>query len=369
MPPASLPPSRPARLKWAEHFFKNLALDAFLALRRGRVGNGPVHLTAADTVVFLRLNGIGDALVSTPCIQAIKKRFGCRTVVVADVQNHFIFTNNPSVDHVVVYRKGPLGLWRARRDAQAFRPTAVVDLHEQLSTTVSLLAGVLSAPCKVSLHKRNAALFTHPVPDLDPASHHVVERLAHLGEAFGPAGCPGPLRLTYRAPAAATRKAQDFLRTAFPGASRFVGLNTSAGGDSRFWGVDNYRRLADALRADGWTPVVLASPADRERVAQALDPAPVFCSASFDEFAAVIGELAVLVSPDTAAVHVAAAYGIPVFGLYVAERVGQLNWYPYGSHYEWIIAPSTIKNIPFADAWAQLRPFLQALELPAPTAA
>ena len=369
MPPTPLPPSRPARLKWAEHFFKNLALDMFLALRPGRVGAGPIHLTATDTVVFLRLNGIGDALVSTPCIQAIKNRFSCRTVVVADVQNHFIFANNPSVDHVVVYRKGPLGLWRALRAAQAFRPVAVVDMHEQLSTTVSILAGVLRAPYKVALRKRNAALFTHPVPDLDPALHHVVERLGHLRSAFGPVGHPEPLRLTYRAPAAATREAQFFLRTTFPGAHRFVGLNTSAGGDARFWGVDNYRRLADALRADGWTPVVLTSPADQERVAQALAPAPVFCSASFGEFAAVIGQLAVLVSPDTAAVHVAAAYGIPVFGLYVAERVGHLNWYPYGSRYEWIIAPSTIKNIPFDDAWAQLRPFLQALNLPPHAAA
>lgn len=349
-------------MKKVEHFFKNLALDAFLALHKKKSPAGPPRLAPGDTVVFLRLNGIGDALVSTPLIHFVKQHFGCRTVVVADRQNHFVFANNPDVDHVIVYRKGPLGIWHAQQAAQAYNPVAVIDLHEKLSTTVSLLAGLLRAPYKLAIQKRNAALFTHTVPNLDPARHHVVERLGHIGTAFGPAARPQALRVSYQVSAAATQQAKEYLRTAFPGGHRFIGINTSAGGEARFWGVENYHRLAEALRARGFTPVVLTAPADWERVTRVIAPAQVFCSPSFEAFAAVISQMAVLFTPDTSAVHVASAYQIPVFGLYVAEQVGYLNWYPYGSRYDWIITPELVATIPFAEAWERFSAFLADLE-------
>lgn len=350
-------------MKQVEHFFKNLALDAFMALRPAPAPAGQPAIGLDSTVVFLRLNRIGDALVSTPLLQLIKERFGCRTVVVASSQNYFIFANNPYIDHVIVYRKGSRGIWDARQAAQAFQPTAVIDLHEQLSTTVSLLAGLLRAPYKVAIRKRNAKLFTHTVPDLDPARYHVVERLGHIAAAFGPEADRPALRLTYRVSDEALRKARDFLRPHFPGPHRFVGVNMSAGGEARFWGVENYERLVAALRARGLTPVMMTAPADWERVTRRLDPAQVFCSASFEEFAALISQLVVLFSPDTAAVHVAATYHIPVFGLHVAERPGQLNWYPYGSRYDWIITPNAVADIPFADVWRQFSEFLEGVQL------
>lgn len=350
-------------MKKVEHFFKNLLLDAFLACSKKKAPSGVVCLTADSTVVFLRLNRIGDALVSTPFIRLVKERFGCRTVVVADARNHFVFTNNPYVDHVVVYRKGTLGVWNAWQQAQAQCPTAVIDLHEQLSTTVSLLAGLLSAPYKLALRKRNAALFTHTVPDLDPAQHHVVERLAHIATLFGPPDRAPVLRVTYQVSARVAQQATAYLRAAFPAARCLVGLNVSAGGEARFWGSDNFARLAAALRARGLTPVVLTAPADWDRVTRAIDPAQVFCSASFEEFAAVLSQMAVLFTPDTSAVHVAAAYGIPVFGLYVAERVGHLNWYPYGSRYDWLITPNAVRDIPFADVIERFDRFLASLPI------
>ena len=95
--------------KKIEHYFKNRLLDTFLGLCKPPLPTELPCLTPDSTVVFLRLSRIGDALISTPLIRFVKERFGCQTVVVADQCNHFIFQHNPSVDHVIVYRKGPLG--------------------------------------------------------------------------------------------------------------------------------------------------------------------------------------------------------------------------------------------------------------------
>ena len=347
--------------KQVEHYFKNQLLNVFLGLCTPKVKTGLPCLTPDSTVVFLRLNRIGDALISTPLIRFVKERFGCQTVVVADRCNHFIFQHNPCVDHVIVYHKGPLGLPDAVRRAQAYHPTVVIDLHEQLSTTVSLLVGLLRAPYKLAIRKKNAALFTHTVADLDPARHHVLERLHHIGSVFGPAE-EQALEVDYRVSAAAAQKARAFLQATFPAGGELVGVNTSAG-EARFWGVENYQRLVANLRARGLTPVVLTAPEDRPRLVQGFDPAQVFCSPSFEEFAAVISQMTVLFSPDTAAVHVAAAYHIPVFGLYVEEAPGHLNWFPYGSRYDWIIRPHTIRDIPFEEVWEQFERFLDKEEV------
>ena len=342
--------------KQVEHYFKNQLLNVFLGLRTPKIKTGLPCLTPDSTVVFLRLNRIGDALISTPLIRFVKERFGCQTVVVADQCNHFIFQHHPCVDHVIVYRKGPLGIPNAVRRAQAYRPTVVIDLHEQLSTTVSLLAGLLRAPYKLAIRKKNAALFTHTVADLDPRRYHVLERLSHISTLLDPAAAP-TLAVAYRVSAAAEAKARDFLQATFPAGGEFIGVNVSAG-EARFWGADNYRRLVEALRARGLTPLVLTAPEDWARITAVFPPGQVFCSPVFEEFAAVISQLSVLFSPDTAAVHVAAAYHLPVFGLYVEEAPGHLNWFPYGSRYDWIIRPRTIRDIPFGEVWERFERFL-----------
>lgn len=346
-----------SKAKKAEHVFKNLLLDGFLSIWAAKPGTDLPVLTSADTVVFLRLNRIGDALVSTPLIHFIKQQFGCRVVVVASQANHFIFRNHASVDEVIVYRKGPRGMWNVRQEVQALQPTLVIDLHESLSTTGSILAGLLPAPYKFALRKKNAQLYTHTVEDPDPSRYHVLERLAHIGSLLG--GVPkSDLKVHYRVSEAASQKAREYLASKFPGATRYVGINVSAGSEARFWGAENYQRLVNAVETQGLTPVVLTAPADKERITALLAPERVFCSTSFEEFAAVISQLDVLFTPDTSAVHVAAAYHIPVFGIYVAERPGQLNWYPYGSRYDWMITPENVRDLAYDEVWERFSKFL-----------
>jgi ADP-heptose:LPS heptosyltransferase len=51
---------------------------------------------------------------------------------------------------------------------------------------------------------------------------------------------------------------------------------------------------------------------------------------SFDMFACLVGGASVLISPDTAAVHLASAFGVPVVALYIHADPDLRIWDPVG---------------------------------------
>ena len=62
-------------------------------------------------ILFIRLNRIGDALVTTPLLSEIKRQIGCKIFVLASSSNYFIFENPKLADEIVVYRKKANGIF------------------------------------------------------------------------------------------------------------------------------------------------------------------------------------------------------------------------------------------------------------------
>lgn len=328
-----------------EHFFKNLLLDTYLHLKAAPETTASIDLTPADTVVFIRLHKIGDGLVAVPSIKAVKDTFGCRIVVVAEKRNHFIFRSYPFIDEVIVYKKGIMGVSDVAAAVNRLKPKLLIDQHEKISTTSSLLVGQIEAPFKIAIRAKNERLFTHTVPMPDPSRFHPADRtaatLAPLGiypdESWNILFDPG---------VEADTTAETFMRSNYPAGTYVIGINISAGSEARFWGVDNFKRLVQYLTERGLPYVLLTPPHDLER-AREIAPEPLIaCSPNFAVFAAVISKVNLLFTPDTSAVHLASVWKIPVFGLYQKEVVGFINWYPYRSRYDWIIA-DFLNQIPF----------------------
>jgi ADP-heptose:LPS heptosyltransferase len=96
-----------------------------------------------------------------------------------------------------------------------------------------------------------------------------------------------------------------------------IGINISAGGEARFWGIQElscfdfiYNRKYPELR-----PILLYQPSDEEKANTIVDGiknvvlSPL--TKTFDQFAAMIKKLSFLISPDTSAIHLASAFSIP----------------------------------------------------------
>lgn len=102
---------------------------------------------------------------------------------------------------------------------------------------------------------------------------------------------------------------------------RIVALNPGASEEHRRWPASHYARLIERLQTAGFTPVLVGAPADAAvcaSIARAVGAAVADFSGktSIPEMARLLHQAELLVSNDTGAVHLAAAAGTRVVGLY-----------------------------------------------------
>jgi ADP-heptose:LPS heptosyltransferase len=103
-----------------------------------------------------------------------------------------------------------------------------------------------------------------------------------------------------------------------------IALNVGANEKHRCWPPQHFARLAAALHEFDCSPILVGAPSDRDACAEveALSrfPLPNFAGqTSIPEMARLLKECDLLISSDTGAVHIAAAVGTTVLGLYGAS--------------------------------------------------
>jgi len=137
--------------------------------------------------------------------------------------------------------------------------------------------------------------------------------LVDLWRSLAPAVPPPPGARPYAARAAE-------LPCTLP-AGRKVALNPGSGSDRRRWPPASFAWLGEALANRGFAPILLGAPPERELCAevqmQCRIPLPNFAGQTSPAQAVhLLSQVDLLVSVDTGAVHLAAAAGTPVLGLY-----------------------------------------------------
>lgn len=135
----------------------------------------------------------------------------------------------------------------------------------------------------------------------------------------------------------------------------YVFVNISAQGDNRQWASRSALPVIRGIRTHNPDVCVVVSGAPSEQadvasLVQAADDADVIMwSGSIADMMVMISGALLLVSPDTATVHVAAAARTPCVVLY-AELIKLAEWYPYGTTFRAIVSadPETVNDIPTA---------------------
>ena len=348
-------------MKEFEIFLKNLLLRLLLLFNPKRKNNKELKINKSSKLLFIRLNNIGDALVTTPLIGEIKKQTGCQIYVLADRKNHFIFTHNKDVDFVWKFEKGLGGLFRTAKKIDTENFDAIVDLHDDVSTTVSFLLALCKTPNKLGLEKSNSKIYSKTTPKLDTVNHHVIERNAELGKLLNLKIENKNLNVVYTPKPESFVKVDEYLNEKFKTKKYLLGVNISAGGDARFWGVENYKKLLAFIKEYDVNVLLLTLMRDiKEAYEIAGYDQPVYQTPSFDEFSAMISRLNFLFSPDTSTIHLASAFEVPVFGIYVKYNTQDMIWSPYKSDFDCVVTlEPTLKNMTFEEVKTKLKPFLE----------
>lgn len=254
---------------------------------------------------------LGDVVLTTPLLSVLAERYGPVDVLTTPAAASLLETH-PAVRAVIRYDKhaadkGWRGIRRLASELRARRYSAVYLPHRSLrSATLALLSG---AGERVGFAD-SAAAITYTRRVLRPREGHEVERLLALaGPAVGPA--PVGLGLTAEDHAAA-----DGWLAAQGVSPRFVALAPGSIWGTKRWPY--FPQLATVLDR----PCVIVGGADDVSLADAIVAAAPHRAVSaagmlgLRASAALIQRAAVLVTNDSAPLHLATAVGTPVVALF-----------------------------------------------------
>jgi heptosyltransferase II len=287
----------------------------------GQAGSG-----AAGTLV-IQTAFLGDVVLTTPLLTALAEKHGPVDVVVTPAAASLL-EGHAAVREVIRYDKhgadrGLSGfrrvaaLLRARRYARAYLP------HRSWRSAVLALVG--RVPLRTGFADSAAAItYTTRVPR--SRTGHEVERLLALAGIPEHAGPPVSLAISGQDEAAAERWLAD---NAVP-----PGFTALAPGS--IWGTKRwpyYPALAAALEG----PIVVVGGKDDAELAAgivAAAPGRAWSAAgalSLPASAALIGRARVLVTNDSAPLHLASAVGTPVVAIF-GPTVPEQGFGPRGAH-------------------------------------
>ncbi|MGN6391967.1 MAG: glycosyltransferase family 9 protein [Gemmatimonadales bacterium] len=306
-------------------------------------------------ILVIRLERIGDVLVGLPVIRSLRGRYpDARIELLVSRSNAAVSAAvAPFVDHVWVYDKTFRSAVRLLRALRRVRYDAIVDLIDHPSTTAQLVIRWCRPRAAVGLLHAESGLYTHAAPTRDPATVHPVERFAQVLLPFGIDPAAESLDLEYPLTAAEIAEARRVVGTAGP---RHLGVNVSCRQSERAWGAVNYAGLIRTIMerhpefevfvcgAAQQAPIV-------EWIVAATGAHAIPPRATLSEFAAIVHEFDLLVTPDTVAVHLAAAWKIPTVALYHPEP-GVAPWVPYHTRYRAVVGAPEIPAIPVTEVAA-----------------
>jgi len=267
-------------------------------------------------------NWIGDAVMATPALAAIRRTFPrAQLTVVANPLVAELFVAHPDCDRVIRFDErsghhGVGGLWQFCLNLRRERFELAVLLQNAFEAAVmAVLAGM---PRRAGYRTDGRGLLlTDGVPAVDKKHglHHVDYYLAML-RALGIDSDDRRLRLTL------TPAEQQWVVAAL-GAGEWVAINPGASyGAAKRWLPERFAAVADALAADyGFRVVLTGGPGEAEvgaDIAQAMrsEVRNLIGATTVRQLMAVLARCRLVVTNDSGPMHIAAAFGVPIVAVF-----------------------------------------------------
>jgi len=295
-------------------------------------------MSSISKILIIQTAFIGDLVLTTPLIRAVRKGFPLAEISVLTIpKTADLLGDNPHIDMVILYDKRgrqrgiPAFLQLVRRLRGERFDLAIVP-HRSLRS--ALLAGLSGIPQRVGFNtSAGVFLFTHKV--LYRRNAHEIERNLDLLRPFGiylqdksPEVFPSPNDRD---------TAAEFLRrNGIEASHRPVAIAPGSVWRTKCWPPERFAEVAKRLfKQFGKKVILMGGEEDRQlcqRIAEALPSGAGAVAAgqmSLRQSAALLEMCALLLSNDSAPVHLAVAMKTPVVAIF-GPTVPAFGFAPWG---------------------------------------
>ena len=307
----------------------------------------PPRWAQAERILCVRLDYMGDVLMTTPAIRALRESGeGRRITLLGSGSGAAVGRLVPELDDVISYdspwtkstpKRQDSSYDRALLDrlrAERFDAAVIFTVYSQNPLPAAFLAYLADIPLRLAYCRENAyQLLTDWAPETEPQTgiRHEVRRHLDLVARVGARALNERLSAAFSA--AALQRVNRLLEEAGTALSRpWVVLHPGATAPSRRYPPELYAAAARQLILDHRVPVVLTGSAaeadliDDIRTRLGAPAASLAGILTLEELAALLSLAPLLIANNTGPVHLAAAVGTPVVDLYALTNPQHTPW-------------------------------------------
>jgi lipopolysaccharide heptosyltransferase II len=303
----------------------------------------PTDWQSARRVLCIRLDYMGDVLMCTPAMRALRESLPGREItLLTSAGGAAVAQMIPEIDRsiawAVPWMKSSIAHSPAldqemieRLREENFDAAVIFTTYSQSALPAAMCCYLAGIPLRLAHCRENPyQLLTHWVPDPEPQQslRHETQRQLDLVASVG-AHC-GNTHLSFRVPDEARQWASERLLTLdLP--EQWVLLHPGATAASRRYPPASWTAVAEMLVAQG-LPVLFSGSADEapliEGIREGMRGASVSLAGELDlaRLGALIASAPVMVSNNTGPAHLAAALGTPIVDLYALTNPQHTPW-------------------------------------------
>jgi len=292
----------------------------------------------AGSILVIRIDRIGDLVVSLPAVKMLREAFPRATLsVLASRRNAALLACVPFIDEVLIYTN----FIKTARCVRKKRYDIVIDLLMDYPVRGALLAHTSGAPFTAGFDVAGRGFCFNCAPAPDPARKYVGDYMIDLMRAVLK-GLPGGPSLNESICEVFSITAQERIYVKSLLKERgvkeqdlLIGIHPGAYYPSQRWPSGKFAELADIIiERYGATVIIIGSPQERalvDAVKKGMRSAPIdIVGLPLDKLVALIAMLNVFVCNNSGPLHIAAA--LKVATVSTMGPTDPVMWRPRGEH-------------------------------------
>ncbi|HYG18844.1 MAG TPA: glycosyltransferase family 9 protein [Ohtaekwangia sp.] len=291
-------------------------------------------------ILCVRLDNMGDVVMSSPAMEALKETFNCRITVLTSTMAQGVIPFLSFVDDVIVFdapwvksnHAGDLAAIINTLHERQFDAAFLFTVFSQNPLPAAMLCAMAGIPRRIAYCRENPyALLTDWLPEAEPYAfiRHQVQRDLDLVMSVGAIGAGNRLKLTVPAADSALAEKLNARQVAID--DRFLILHPGVSERKREFPKESWIEVGKNLRERGYPLLVTGSAAEAALAADIANGIGERCKClagilSLTEFLQLIRRARLVISVNTATIHFAAALETPVIVLYAMTNPQHTPW-------------------------------------------
>jgi len=296
-----------------------------------------LSLLNIQSILFIRVDRVGDMMLSTPAFRAIKAALpGVRLTVMATPANTDILMNNPDVDDVVVYDRlaGLHVKMKLMMKLRSRQFSLAIDPHNDYELKTAFLAALSGAANRIGYAAFGREIFFNQPASLIKENTHFVDVALGLLKDIG-------ISATNRSPEIYISDdeqvwARKWLADNGLQGNTVVGIHPGAHYQTQRWLPEYYAELIQLLRCQPQTGVILfGGPSDAKVIEEIISKVKTDICVSMQNnlryLSALLAQCHIFICNNSGPLHIASALNIPTIS-FMGPTVKE-QWTPISANH------------------------------------